>query len=468
MTLRELIAKKVAERDQVLAKRNENATALAELRGKDTLTEAEQERVDALRDEKAAQDADLDKRADEIRTLTEEAERDEKADREARESKPGAALPKYDEVARTGAEKRAYSPDVDRTGAVFLADVIATSRGGYINPESRERLDRHMAEERVERAQYLNRTAVGTSAFAGLTVPQYLTELVAPNAKAGRPFADVCRKHDLPADGMSVVLSKITTGTTPDEQSSQNSGVTESTIDDTALTIDVLTIENWQSVSRQVAERSTSALDVTVEDLIRGYHTKLDSTLINKGTVGLAAVANGITWDDTSPTAAELYPKILNGLANVEAVLLDQMADGDVVLMHSRRWHWLQSQVSSTWPFIGQPGINAQQGGANYGELYGRGYRGVLPNGTPVVVDNNITTVLGSGTNQDEIYIVNSAECHLWEDPNAPMFIRADQAGASDLKIPLVVYGYIAFTFNRYTDAAQKITGTGLVSPTFG
>lgn len=467
MNLRELIAKKVAERDQVLAKRNENATALAELRGKDELTEAEQERVDALRADKAAQDADLDKRADEIRELTEEAERDEKADREARERTPGADLPKYDRMARVGAEKRAYSPDTDKSGAVFLADVIATSRGGYVNPESRQRLDRHMEEERVERAQYLNRTAVGTSAFAGLTVPQYLTDLVAPNAKAGRPFADVCRKHDLPADGMSVVLSKITTGTTPDEQSSQNSGVTESTIDDTALTIDVLTIENWQSVSRQVAERASGALDVTVDDLIRGYHTKLDSTLINKGTVGLAAVANGITWDDTTPTAAELYPKVLNALANVEAVLLDQTSDGDVVVMHSRRWYWMQSQVSSTWPFIGQPGINAQQGGQNYAELYGRGFRGVLPNGTPVVVDNNIVTNLGSATNQDEIYVVNAAECHLWEDPNAPMFIRADQAGASDLKIPLVVYGYVAFTFNRYTNGAQKITGTGLVSPTF-
>ncbi len=465
MTLRELIAKKIAERNAILAKRNENATELAELRGKDDLTEVDQERVVALRSENANYDADLDQRADEIRELQEDDRRDAEVNDRALVTVPGAALPAYDWVARVTSEERTYTPQSDRSGAMFLRDVIA-GQFGY-DFEARDRLARHMAEERVERAEYLKRGAVGTSAFAGLTVPQYLTDLVAPNAKAGRPLADVCRKHDLPADGMTVTLSKITTGTTADEQSSQNSGVTESSIDDTALTLDVLTVENWQSVSRQVAERSTGALDVTVDDLIRGYHTKVDSVLINNASVGLTVVANSITYTDTNPTAAELYPKLLEGLSGVEAALLDQAADGSIVVMHSRRWYWLQSQVSSTWPFLGQPGINAQQGGANYAELYGRGYRGILPNGTPVIVDNNIATTYGASTNQDEVYIVNAAECHLWEDSAAPMFIRADQAGASDLKIPLVVYGYMAFTFNRYANAMQKISGTGLVTPSF-
>lgn len=462
MKLKELIDTLVARRAGKLAERNGIATTLDDLRSAETVDEV---KVSELRASKNALDAEIDALNGEIADLQRELERDEAMNRLAQESVPAARKPAYDEVARVGQEKRAYNPDVDRSGSVFLTDVVRNALYGDI--DSRERLSRHMSEERVERAEYLSRGAVGTSAFAGLTVPQYLTDLVAPNAKAGRPLANVCRHHDLPAEGMTVNVSKVTTGTTADVQSSQNSGVTESSIDDTLLTLDVLTIENWQSVSRQAVERSTGALDVTVDDLIRGYHTKLDSTLINQATTGLTNKAASTAYTDADPTAAELYPKILAALAGIEAVLLDQAADGSIAVMHSRRWYWMQSQVGTSWPFIGQPGINAQQGGVNYGELYGRGFRGLLPNGTPVVVDNNIATNLGAGTNQDEIYLVNVNEAHLWEDPSAPMFIRADQAGATDLKVPLVVYGYAAYTFDRYTNGAGKVAGTGLVTPAF-
>ena len=37
-------------------------------------------------------------------------------------------------------------------------------------------------------------------------VPQYLVDLTGPAAAARRPFADVCAKHVLPADGMSLTL----------------------------------------------------------------------------------------------------------------------------------------------------------------------------------------------------------------------------------------------------------------------
>ena len=72
MDIRDLIAKKVEARNAVLAKRNENATALAELRAKDLLDEAEQERVAAIRAENVELDKDLDERANEIRELQEE------------------------------------------------------------------------------------------------------------------------------------------------------------------------------------------------------------------------------------------------------------------------------------------------------------------------------------------------------------------------------------------------------------
>jgi hypothetical protein len=146
--------------------------------------------------------------------------------------------------------------------------------------------------------------------------------------------------------------------------------------------------------------------------------------------------------------------------------MLDLGVETQYVVMHSRRWNWLQSQVGTSWPFIAQPGIPTQAGGVNNGNGYGAGVRGILPNGTKVIVDNNIGTALGAGT-EDEIYYVNSAELHLWEDPSAPLFIRAEQPAAASLGVLFVIYGYAAYSFRRYTNGHQKIAGTGLIAPTF-
>ncbi|MFI0424219.1 hypothetical protein [Spongiactinospora sp. 9N601] len=177
-------------------------------------------------------------------------------------------------------------------------------------------------------------------------------------------------------------------------------------------------------------------------------------------------MATAVAYTDASPTAAEAYPKITEGVAGVESALLDMASGDNIAVMRSRRWYWLQNAMGSTWPMISQPGIVVQTLGTNFAEAYGRGVRGVLPNGTPVIVDNNIATNLGAGTNEDEIYLVDRMECHLWEDSAAPMFIRAEQPHAASLGVLLVVYGYFAYTHARYTQA-RKIAGTGLITPTF-
>ena len=170
------------------------------------------------------------------------------------------------------------------------------------------------------------------------------------------------------------------------------------------------------------------------------------------------------TFADTQPTGAKLYPKILAAASGVEAVLLGQNAD--LAVMHSRRFAWLSKEMTSTWPLINSQGLPTQAGGINFNKDYGAGFRGVLPNGLAIVVDNNISTVVSA--NQDEIYIVPSSECHLWEAPGQPTYIRAEQPNAPKLGILFVVYGYYGFTFQRYgAGAMQKVSGTGLTTPTF-
>jgi hypothetical protein len=368
-----------------------------------------------------------------------------------------------DQQVKVGREERTYRPDTDRRGVGFLLDVARAAV--YGDPQASHRLNQHMREERVERGQYLTR-AVGTGAFTGLVVPQYLTDMYAPATAALRPFADICNKHELPAEGMTVNISRITTATAVSIQATENTAPTESAIDDTLLTENVQTASGWQDVSRQAVDRGAGIDDVVMDDLFRRYATNLDSTLLNQATTGLTNIATANAYTDTTPTAAELYPKILGAASGSEAALLAQAIPSHAV-MHSRRWYWLSSQLTSTWPFINSAGIPVQAAGTNANVGYNKGIRGLLPNGLQVVVDNNAAVNLGAGTNEDEIYVVADAECHLWEDPQAPVFVRAEQPVAEKLSIRLVVYGYFAYSFRRYSNGAQKVNGTGLVTPTF-
>lgn len=484
MTLDELILSIEVEREQALKTRaravGEIKVILAKARNEGRATLSEEEDADVntafarrdranndlngieskLANAKRAKDAE-----DEIETGFEQ--------RVADPYTSHAARPAYDRVARVGAEERTYHRGNSSKGGLFLKDV--TRQFLFRDPESEQRLMRHMSEERVERGQYLQRAAgdAGTGAFAGLTVPQYLTDMYAPKARAMRPFADACNKHDLPPDGMTVNISQITTGSTAAPQVNEFDAVSSTSMDDTLLTENVQTAAGQQSLSRQAIERGTGIEDVTMSDMQRALSTSFDGTLINQASTGLDAVSIGTTtlFTTGAPTGILLYPKVLGGMAGVEGVFLG-LATPDIVVMHSRRWFWMQSQLTSTWPMFGQPGVAPQLMGVNLAETYGAGVRGVLPNGTVVIVDNNITTTglagaLTGGT-EDRIYLAASDECHLWVDPNAPQFIRAEQPKAANLAVTLVLYMYFAYSFRRFgAGSVGSISGTGLVTPTF-
>ncbi|MFJ8913424.1 phage major capsid protein [Amycolatopsis sp. NPDC102389] len=463
MTLAQLIAQLRGQMATKLEQRNGFASTLADLRSQDTVDEA---KVTEARKAKDDLDTELDALQARVADLEAEQARDDAADRLQRETNPGAPRPAYDQVARVGTEERTYRADQDRKGAGFARDVASAFLGDY---GAQARLARHMDEERVERGAQVEgaqQRAVGTGAFTGLVVPQYLVDMYAPMATTGRPFADACRHHDLPETGMTVNLGRGTTGTSVDDQTAENTNVSETDYDDTLLTIPVRTAAGRQTVSRQGVDRGVQVDDTVVEDLYKRYHANVDSKTLNLAGTGLSAVATPVTYTDATPTAEELYPKIPEALAGVEGALLDVASGENIAVMHSRRWYWLQNAMSTKWPLISQPGIVEKTLGTNYAERYGSGIRGVLPNGTPVLVDNNIATNLGAGTNEDEIYLGDKNEFHLWEDPNAPVLIRAEQAKAESLGIVLVVYGYYAFTHNRYAHA-RKISGTGLITPAF-
>lgn len=463
MNLLDEIRKKIAD---AIAKRDEHQRELDELlegveaRGDGDMNDDEKAKFAELRTAIVAIDDE---------TLPPLQEREtELADVEKRRT-AAAAIPRPANPApvKVTAEARTYTPDAERReGVSFVRDVVAATFGGDFS--ARGRLERHMQEERVERGGIEQRD-VGTGAFTGLVVPQYLTDLVAPKARAARPFADICRKHPLPAVGMTVNISRITTGTAVAVQATENTAVQETNADDTLLTVDVRTIAGQQDVSRQAIDRGVGIDEILVADLVAAYHAELDRGIMHddgtSGThLGLINVSGNITvaYTDASPTAAELYPKMADIIQQIQAGVFAGVTH---FVMHPRRWWWIAKELGSTFPLLQIPGSGDRAGNVGGTDYRVQGGRDIF--GVPVVLDGNIATNLGAGTNEDTIFAVTADECHLWEDPNAPLFMRAEQTGAANLTVKLVVYGYSAFTAGRYPTANGDISGTGLVTPTF-
>ncbi len=368
---------------------------------------------------------------------------------------------------RVKTEPRTYSRDAELSeGRSFFRDLWARQYG---DPAAAERLERHAREAKFHEMAGRERRDVGTGAFTGLVVPNYLTEMVAPKEAAMAPTVAICNRHPLPSDGMTVNISRITTASGVGAQSAEGDAATETNMDDTLLTVNVRTYTGMQDVSRQALERGTNIDSIITEDLTRQYWTTVNSALLNgdgtNGThTGIRSTGSiqTVTYADGSPTAAELYPKLANLISSVQAGVYMGLSH---FIMAPRRWWWLASQVGTSFPFLNVPAVNATVQAGNIGSTeYFAMNRNIL--GVPVVVDGSIPLTLGGSTNEDVIIGVTNSELHFWHD-SGPLFIRAEQPLANTLQVRFVAYSYSAFTAGRYPGAHGVISSTGLAAPTF-
>lgn len=425
------MSEKLIEKRSALLAEAQELVSLAEAEGRDLTAEEDQKIATSLRSA-----SELDETIKVHQEL------------EAR-SAEALEVRKNTTVVEVKREARTYEPHSPNN---FLADAFSAQFNGDF--EARERLSRHMTEERIERRD------VTSANFAGLVVPQYLTDLAAPLARAGRPVADSARKHPLPASGLTISISKITTGSSTASQS-EGASVSETNMDDTKLDVTIGTIAGQQTVSRQALERGTGVDMIVMNDLIASYHTTLDSAVVAEL---LASAGQSVTYTDASPSVPELYPKLMDAIQKVQTTFY---AGPNVIIMHPRRLAFIMASLDSTNRPLVVPAPRNQNGIASGNGAVVYGNSGYEIAGLPIITDANVSVAQGAGTNEDTIFVGNLQELHLWEDASAPMFLRFDQPKAAELDVLAVVYGYSAYTANRYPNAWAKIGGTGLVTPTF-
>lgn len=350
-----------------------------------------------------------------------------------------------------GREEPVYRPDAQVS---FYRDLVM----GRDNPVAAERLARHQAQ--VGAAEHRD---VAISAVAGFMPPNYLAAQYAQLPRPGRPFADALPKAPLPATGNTLSIPRITTGTSTAIQAAEADAVSETDIDDTTLTVSVRTIAGQNDVSRQALDRSEPGIDqIIFNDLMSAYDSALDAQLLsgtgsNGQHLGIRAVTgrNTVSYTAATPTQSGLLPKIYNLLSEIHSGRY--LAPSHIVL-HPRRAAWLASALVSTAPIFQQGQLNQAVGTQDLGLVTAFG--GLVP-----IVDANIGTTYGAGTDEDEIYIVRAADLVLMEGEVQTGVFRDVLSGTGQVR--LQVWAYSAFTSGKQPEAIGHLSGTGLAAPTF-
>lgn len=342
-----------------------------------------------------------------------------------------------------------YRPD----GKVSFFRDLVTARNDH---EAASRLLRH--KQQTEESRDVS------SASNGYIPPVYFPGLEAGFPRPGRPFADATAKAALPSVGTSFTLPRLTGGGAVAAQT-DGGGVQETDPTTDTVTTYVRTVAGQVDISQQLLDRSDPSFDVVVfRDLIGAYDSELDRQMlvgaaVSNQHVGISNVSsiNTVTYTSGTPTAVEALPKIYDAIQKVASSRYQYPTH---ILMHPRRAAFFAAGLTGTagTPLFQQGALQQAAGEQNGGIV------GTIA-GLPVIVDANIGTTGGAGTNQDEIYVLYMPDLVLME---GEVRTRVMEQPLSDtLEIRLQVFGYSAFLDERWPKGIAKISGTGLVTPSF-
>jgi HK97 family phage major capsid protein len=347
-----------------------------------------------------------------------------------------------------------YRPD---RGESFFGDLYRAQK--YNDQAALDRLRRNQKHALGE----MRDVTSGDPGGAGFIPPIYLAEYWADLPRAGRPFADSVPTFPFPPNGLTITVPKVQTGVTEAVQTVENEAVSETDIDTQTVTASMVTIAGQNDISRQALERSFPGLDMVIyRDLQGAYDVQLDSQLL-KGTgangqhLGLRTITspNTVAYTDSTPTAAELLPKVYDA---IQKVATNRFRNPDAIWMHPRRAAWLASNLSSTFPLFQQGGFNRGVGAQDGGFAFSIA-------GIPVGLDANIGATYGAATNEDEIYVLNDDDLLLAEGPMRQA--TYEDVGSGTLTVRLQLFAYSFFVPHRQVKSLTIISGTGLVAPTF-
>jgi HK97 family phage major capsid protein len=459
-TASEMLTRLISKQDEArstredLQSKREAIVKLADAEGRSDLNADEDSEFQTLTDQIRSIDEEIETRASRITELSDEEQRSSDAALAFRQAEMASTRVKVN------SEARMYEKG---NGRSYLQDLVKSQISG--DPEARERLNRHAAEVRID-PEYrdLNRTDTSGGFFVP---PLWLSEYV-ELARAGRPTANLVTNLDLPPGTDSINVPKINTGTATAIQTADNTTVAETDLADTSVQANVKTIAGQQDLSIQLMEQSPFNFDqVVFADLAADYATKVNVQVLSgsdsngqvKGILSATGV-NTVTYTDTTGTVAGLYPKLADAIQKIHT---NRYLSPTVIVMHPRRWGWMLAALdTNSRPLVVPTAQGPNNAIATFGEVASQQVVGSLQ-GIPVVTDPSIPTT--TSTNQDQIIVMRAQDCLLYESSLRTRVLP--DVGSGTLTVRLQVYGYLAFTAERFPAGITKISGTGLATPSF-
>ena len=206
-------------------------------------------------------------------------------------------------------------------------------------------------------------------------------------------------------------------------------------------------------------------------DLSADYNAKLDAQVLNGtglngqhlGMLGVSGL-NAITYTDATPTIPEAWPKLADAVGKVVS---GRFTGPTALVCTPTFWAWVLAEKDSTGrPLVEPEGVAVNPiatptaGSPQYPGVAGRLF------GVPVVLDGNMPSNLGGGTNETRVLVADFRDSILFEDgAGAPAQLRFEDVLSSTLQVRLVAYGYSGFAGGRQPKAISVVAGTGLIVP---
>lgn len=461
-TASEMLARLIAKQGEArkaregLQSKREAIVQMADDEGRADLNESEDSEFQDLTEQIRALDEEIATRAERVAELSDEEKRNADAAMAFRHAEIATSRTKVINEARTYEQGN---------GRSYLQDLLKSSVQG--DPEARARLDRHASEVLVD-PEY--RDANRTDGTGGYFVPPLWLSDYVELARAGRPTANLVTNLALPPGTDSINIPKINSGTATAIQPADNSAVQETDLTDTSVQANVKTIAGQQDIAIQLLDQSPFNFDqVVFADLAADYATQVNRQVLSgqnsgnevKGILAASGV-NTVAYTDTTPTVAELYPKVADAIQKIHT---SRYMAPSVIIMHPRRWAWLLAALDTTnRPLVVPNAQGPSNAFATFGEVASQQVVGQFQ-GLPVVTDPSIPTTNGTGTNEDVIVVMRASDCILYESSLRTRVLP--EVGSGTLTVRLQVYGYLAFTAERQPKGISVVSGSGLSTPTF-
>jgi HK97 family phage major capsid protein len=349
----------------------------------------------------------------------------------------------------------------------YMRDLIRLQLNRDDDGSSRDRLMRHAHEVATSDEYTEFRDLDRVDGSGGYAVPPaWLMTQYIELARPGRAFANLCQRQQLPGGTDSINIPKLLTGTATAIQTADNTPVTQVDLTDTFVNAPVRTIAGQEGLAIQLIDQSPIAFDdVVFRDLVASHAATTDHQVIqgsgtNGEVLGTINTPNILTIAATSADIKGVYSAIANA---VQTIHTTRFLPPDVIVMHPRRWGWFLSLLDQQQRPLFLPVDNAPMNAAGIltdvdsQQVVGRMH------GLPIVTDPNLPVNLGTGNNEDPIFVMRASDLVLFESGIRARVIP--ETKAQTLTVILQVYSYISYTAARFPQSVCEISG--LVAPTF-